>query len=181
MSDGDFLRLTEETNALDFLRKARSHLGDVKGDKWAWKWVVISLFGAIYGFAVAAASGTDLDRVTRQTKKGSSLLDHFDVVLTKCQDPKHMKMLVHSQALILSDSERDSLGRLKNDLRNNFMHMRPMGWSIELSGMPTITRDSLRVAEFLALETGTYVHLEPGEQQEVRRLVSESRDLLERL
>ena len=55
----DWLRLTEETNALDYLERAGSFIVDADQDNFAWKWVVLALHGALYGFAIAACKGTN--------------------------------------------------------------------------------------------------------------------------
>lgn len=53
-----FLRLTEELNALDFFEKAVAFLRETDTSDVAWKWVVIGLHGAMYGFTVRQTSPT---------------------------------------------------------------------------------------------------------------------------
>ena len=43
-----WLRLSEEINAIDYLYRANSFINQTEKDRTAWKWVVISLFGALY-------------------------------------------------------------------------------------------------------------------------------------
>jgi len=43
---------------------------------------------------------------------------------------------------------------LREDVRNNFEHFIPTGWSIEISGMPEIVSDLVDVIEFLAFSSG---------------------------
>ena len=267
-----WLRLTEETNALDYLETAVGFIRETEKNRLAWKWVVLSLHSALYGFAICACQGTDYENVTTKTNKGSSLfsvgdfidlpafvaklrtqqdpiskflwnqfsgptqevlksatstpaeqklalvqaLDNilkgvliyepvrfagvalsqetnelksqnpigkdlirlnrllledayplqiakkkgeeklisFDEALKRCQEPKCMNMLVDSQPLVLSGSQKDSIRRLKKELRNKMEHYVPSGWSIEIHGMPQIAIDVLDVIRFLALETG---------------------------
>jgi hypothetical protein len=49
-----YVKLTEESNALDYLERAAQFIREATADDHAWKWVVISLHGAIYGFAICA-------------------------------------------------------------------------------------------------------------------------------
>lgn len=45
-----WLRFTAETNALDFLEQAGQFIQQTEPDIVAWKWVSLSLHGALYGF-----------------------------------------------------------------------------------------------------------------------------------
>ena len=155
---GQRLRLTEETNALDYLERVVGFIRETEKNRLAWKWVVLSLHSALYGFAICACRGTDYENVTTKTKKGEEKLISFDEALKRCQDPNCMNMLVHSQILVLSESQKDSIRRLKKELRNKMEHYVPSEWSIEIHGMPQIAIDVLDVIRFLALETGTYIH-----------------------
>lgn len=168
--EAQWLRLSEETNALDYLRRTVRFVREAESDVTAWKWVIISLHGALYGFAVAAARGTDHERVLN--KKGR-LLGFWDV-LKRCQDPTYMRMLVNSKPLVLSVEEKESLDFLTRELRNEFIHFRPNLWSLEIHGMPQIALDALRVIGFLALETNTFVHLNEAQEREVETLVQET-------
>lgn len=168
--EAKWLTLNEETNALDYLELAADFIKKTPDNVNAWKWVVISLHGALYGFAVAAARGTDYENILR---KNGYLLG-FWKVLNKCQDPNHMKMLINSKHLELTDSQSDSINMLVNSLRNNFQHFKPREWSIEIHGMPQIAIDVVEVIRFLARETHTYINLSRREERLVDKFVIES-------
>jgi hypothetical protein len=68
MDDTNLLILSEEQNALDYLRKSREYIGQVASDSIAWKWVTISLDAALYGFAICALKGTNPHRVMKGNK-----------------------------------------------------------------------------------------------------------------
>jgi len=55
--------LNEKKNALDYLEMAVHYMLDVERTPWAWKWVCISLHGALYGFGVCALQGTNFEQV----------------------------------------------------------------------------------------------------------------------
>lgn len=175
-----WLRLTEETNALDYLEKAECFIRETEKDPLAWKWVVLSLHGALYGFAICACRGTDYENVATKTKKGEYRLISFDKALKLCQDPSRMKMLIHSQPLVLSDSQKTSILRLKKELRNEMEHYVPKAWSIEIHGMPQIAIDVLHVIRFLALESGTYVHLNQAQIKRVKSYVYQGKRYLKK-
>ena len=165
-----WLRLSEEKNAIDYLEKAAIFIKSVPENYNDWKWVIIGLHGALYGFAIAACRGTDSRSVT--TKKGR--LISFWQALKRCQDPNHMKMLIHSEHLILTENQKQSIEALKSEFRNEFEHFKPKGWSIEIHGMPEIAIDVLEVIRFLALETNTYVHLNEENRNLVEQLIEKS-------
>src|SRR4030067_991618 len=75
-----WLRLTEEINALDYLQQAHNFLLHTEKNPIFWKWVIISLYGALYGFAICALKGTNYHMVTFETKKGLRKLITFDVL-----------------------------------------------------------------------------------------------------
>ena len=171
-----YLRLTEETNSLDYLEHAVASVYKTEKSKISWKWVVIGLHGAVYGFAICACQGTNPDIVT---KKNGKLID-FDEALKKCKDPNWMGVTGGGQPLILSPSQERSLKILKNTLRNNFQHYKPMGWSIEIHGMPTIAIDVLEVIRHLALNTRTAIHLRSVDKKRTRSLVFQATKFLKR-
>jgi hypothetical protein len=169
-----WLRLSGEKNAVDYLEKAAIFIKSASENYNDWKWVIIGLHGALYGFAVAACCGTDSRSVI--TNKGR--LISFWQALKRCQDPKHMKMLIHSKHLILTEEQKESIEILKSEFRNEFEHFKPKGWSIEVHGMPEIAIDVLEVIRFLALETNTYVHLYDEDRDHVEQLIENSITLL---
>jgi hypothetical protein len=175
-----WLRLTEETNALDYLEKAAWFIRQTEKDLLAWKWVVLSLHGALYGFAICACQGTNCENVVTKNKKGEEKLIPFDKALELCQDNKYMGMLVHSQPLVLAGTQSESIRRLKKELRNKMEHYVPSGWSIEVHGMPAITIDVLDVIKFLAIETRTYIHLNQAQIKRVNSLVFQSKNFLKK-
>lgn len=175
-------QLDEESNALDYLEVAIDSLRKVDARELiAWKWFVIAAHGALYGFAVAAARGTDWHSVTFERKDGSHGLLSFDEVIKLCENPNHMKMLVHSKPLILTSEQRKSIEYLKDQLRNEFQHFVPKGWVLYVGGLPRIAYRVLEVIRFLALETGTYVHLDEKQQGKVVALVDEGQAICERV
>lgn len=175
-----WLRLTEETNALDYLEKAAWFIQQTEKDLLAWKWVVLSLHSALYGFAICACQGTNYENVTRKTKKGEDHLISFDKAIELCQDAKYMGMLVHSQPIVLTESQKDAIRRLKKELRNKMEHYVPSGWSIEIHGISVIAMDVLDVIRFLAVETRTYIHLNQAQIKKIKAYVFQSKRFLEK-
>ena len=81
-------------------------------------------------------------------------------------------------SLKLSASQKDSIRRLKETLRNNFEHYIPGGWSIEMHGFPRITMDILDIIRFLSVETFRYQHLNQAQRRKIKSIVFQSKKLL---
>jgi hypothetical protein len=176
-----WLRFSEETNALDYLEKAHYFLTQLPNDKRAWKWVIICLHTSLYGWAICALRGTNLNQVVVTTKKGYEKLIPFGEAIKRCQNPNCMCMTVNSRVLTLTDSQRISIQTLKQTFRDNFEHFVPKGWSIETHGFPQMSIDIFDVIHFLALESGNYIHLRSYEERRIRSLIFQSKRLLKGL
>jgi hypothetical protein len=170
-----WLRLSEETNALDYLEQAYYYIRQVDTNIVAWKWVILALHSALYGFAICACMGTSPDNVTNKTK---SKLIAFKEALKRCQDPNRMPTMGKSKHLQLTDQQKDSIRRLKYQFRNYFEHFIPTGWSIEIHRMPLIALDVLEVIRFLALGTTAQFKLNQSQQKKIKSIVFQSKRVL---
>ena len=175
-----WLRFTAETNALDFLERAGEFIQQTESDIKAWKWVVLALHGALYGFAISACRSTDYENIIRRTKKGVERLISLDDALRICQDGEWMGTLYGGKSLELSDSQKDSIRMLKKSLRNNFEHYVPKGWSIEIHGLPRIAMDVLDVIRFLSVETFRYQHLNQSQRRRIKSIIYQNKRLLKK-
>ncbi len=175
---GKWLRFTAETNALDYLERAGKFIRQTESDTKAWKWVIISLHGALYGFAICACRSTDYENIIRRTKKGIERLISLDDALRICQDKEWMGTLYGGKPLILTENQKYSIKMLKKTLRNNFEHFKPKGWSIEVHGLPGIAIDILDIIRFLAVGTFRYQHLNQSQRRRIKSIVFQSKRLL---
>ncbi|MBN1351363.1 hypothetical protein JXJ21_18240 [candidate division KSB1 bacterium] len=175
-----WISLNEGTNSLDYLERAYQFIKETETDPIAWKWVILSLHGALYGFAICACKGTSNNSVTIQTKRGRKKLIFFDDALVMCQDPQIMQMYFHSKHLVISDRQKESIKYLKQTLRNNFEHYIPRLWSIEIHGMPQVCIDVLDVIRFLAIDTHNYIHFNQSQIRKIKSLVYQSKKLLKK-
>ena len=172
-----YLRLSEETNALDYLEKAVAFVRSAASNPVDWKWTILALHGAIYGFMICALKGTDHGGVLKKTKRGDRLID-FGEALTRCQDPAWMQMTCYSRVLKLSDEQKDALDYIHQVFRNRFVHYQPCLWSIELSSLPPILGNGFDVVRFLSLGTGNYMHLAQEQRARISQLVDEAKAVL---
>jgi hypothetical protein len=160
-------------NGVDYVEKAYDAIRRFPRDQKAWKWVVISLHGALYSFAVCAVKGTDWARVT---KPGTSRLISFDEAIKRCQSARWTTQYVRSRAVRLTDDQKDAIRFLKS-VRNRFEHYTPLAWNIEEHGLVTSTIAALDVVQALAIETGN-VRLDMAQRQTVDVCIRKGKQLL---
>ena len=175
-----WLRFTAETNALDFLERAGQFIQQTESDIKAWKWVILALHGALYGFAICACRSTNLENIIHGTKNGIERLITLDKALLICQDKEWMRTLYGGKPLILTARQKYSIKMLKKSLRNNFEHFKPKGWSIEIHGLPGIAIDILDIIRFLAVETFRYQHLNQSQQRRIKSIIFQSKKWLKK-
>src|SRR5713226_10232985 len=72
-----YAEFTEESNALDYLEKALRFIKAAADHPLAWKWVILSVHGALYGFMICTLKGTDPDNVCTTTNAGHVKLIDF--------------------------------------------------------------------------------------------------------
>jgi len=147
-----YYRTDERENAVDFLWTAASFYSGSHPHKW--KWLTISLHGALYSFAVLAVTGTDPDRVSKGKEGKAKHLISMWEALNRCQNDIYMLQYHDSRRLHVSSDELRALKMLSQEFRNNFEHFMPKLWSIEVSGFSAIVNHVCRVIHFLALESG---------------------------
>jgi hypothetical protein len=174
-----YLRITEELNALDFLEQGYHHILRTEKNDLAWKWVVICLHGALYGFAVSACRGTNSDSVVVKKLDNAGVakrefLISFSDAMKRCQTPGRV-----TKPIKLTRDESESIRHLHLTFRNRFEHYQPCHWSIEIHGFPGMAIHALRVVERLATETSMFMHLEPEQRLLIHKIVQDGVRFLE--
>jgi len=71
--DPDFISTDSAWNARDFLNRALPFILEARDNPEAWKWVILTLDGALYGYAVTVAAGTDATKVVKATKEAGKV------------------------------------------------------------------------------------------------------------
>lgn len=167
-----YLRTDHWQDAIESLEAAQEFAGRVTTDARQWKWLFIALHSAAQGFMVLALEqGNSLhvmttDRMRRWMRAydaGSSLpedrLDFFLELYGKVKSPV-VQRFVGSRPFVPGRTHDDSLAYL-NELRNNFIHFFPKGWSILLPGLAEACLEALDLIDFLGWESQTIIWSEP--------------------
>ena len=174
-----WLRIEEHTNAFNYLEMVKYFLSFTESNVYYWKWVMISLHGAIYGFAVSSIRGTNSESVVLKTRKGERLIS-FNEALKRCQNKSWMQYALLNKVLVLNSSQNDSIRRMKDIFRNEFMHFKPKGWSIEIHDFPIITLDCLEVLRFLGIQAYSGYRHNQNKQRKVKSIVFQCKQLIKK-
>ncbi|MDN3649590.1 hypothetical protein QWZ13_11750 [Reinekea marina] len=144
-----------------------------------WKWAVIALHNSLQGSMVLALrAGNDFrimpDKLAEKCLKAHRenkpwpkvKMDNFPNLYKKVKSTEYMHFLTCSKVLP-EDEERDRAVTKLLELRNNFIHFMPQGWSLEVSGLPGIFVSLLNMANFLLFESGNVTLYEDDERSRI--------------
>ena len=120
-----YIRFDTEKNALDSLRRAVEFMVKAESEPDHWKWFVIALHSALYGYSISAIRGTDSDRV----KSGGGRLIGFPEAIKRCKSADWTSQ--YGRPLTWNSERESSVRAITETLRNGFEHFRALSWSIE--------------------------------------------------
>jgi hypothetical protein len=184
-----WLRTDETEEAISALEMLAETAPSLIADIYRWKWVIISAHNALQGFMVIALrQGNGLlalkDNIAAQWLRanregGEYPVEKLDNFLNLYKKVKSDRMLCygHSKKYVATPDHNRSVKKL-NELRNEFIHFVPKGWSLEVTGLPEICLNCLEVIEFLAWESGNITLYEENQQERVRSAVKNTRKVL---
>jgi hypothetical protein len=154
----------EAIAALEFLAELACTL---PSNIYRWKWVIIAMHNAVQSFIVVALLQSDgrgpirddvmaeiRQAVHRNEVPPKEKLDDFMTLYKKTKTAARMQKYVHSKHLIAT-ADQDLAMKKVNELRNEFLHFTPKGWSLEISGGPALCLHCLKIIDFLVSDSGT--------------------------
>jgi hypothetical protein len=164
-----WLRTDEYEEILATLKACRRFLTLVTEDASYWKWVFIALHNAVQGCMVVALTRSDRfgaidpeqerewheayarkEKLPRLREKLLSFLKLYEKI--------KKKGTLQSSAVERfkpTGTQGYSMKKL-NEVRDDFIHFTPKGWSLELNGAPQLAIDCLEVAAFLVSNSGRF-------------------------
>jgi hypothetical protein len=160
-----YLSTDEVEEAISAIEMVSESVAGAKVDIYRWKWALIALHSAVQGFMVLALRGSNglavlkddvaaawLDAYDKNLPLPEERLDSYENLYKKAKGDR-MLIYGHSRKFVPNGSQGGSINKLK-DLRDDFIHFVPKGWSLEVSGLPRIFADCLDFIEFLGWECG---------------------------
>jgi|SRR5579884_138284 len=155
----DYVQFDELEDVLSSLDLLALTVPLVKEQPSYWKWVIIAAHSGLQGAMVCAlrdsAGISILNRKSaremlewRKTGIGErpkEFLADFMTLLRRCRKASCME----GHPLTLSGPQVDDVTYLHGEFRNQFAHFIPIGWSIEIAGLPRIIRAAIDATETL--------------------------------
>lgn len=183
------LYLDEREHAVDSLIQSLSFLVQVEQNPFNWKWFIIAFHNTLHSFMLLALKNSDLSGIWKNEDK-MKLNDRFDVYSNKgnlinfttafewIQDNKRMKKYEDSVEF-KSDNIVEITKRIKtlnNDLRNQFIHFRPVSWGASPDYFADVCYPLIEVLEFLSSRNVT--SFMPQKEFMIKEYVSSIKSLL---
>ena len=188
-----YLRTDEEEEATEALCMASRLADGLDRDLGMWRWVIIALHSALQGFMVLslrhgngllALSDKSYEEWMQAHEKGGPYpsrekLDSYIGLYKKVKNAD-IGQLEGNVRFEPKGTEGRSIKKL-DELRNEFIHFTPKGWSLEVDGLPSICIDCLRLVAFLGWETDNIFWHEPSHRERAQLCWRKLRDQMEKL
>ncbi|MFC7369427.1 hypothetical protein [Vreelandella zhaodongensis] len=180
----NWLRTDELEESVSALRMMRDTALKVANDVYQWKWIVIASHNALQGFMVLALrngnnltvmpdklAGKWLEAYRADKPLPEERLDSFPNLYKKIKG-EDMERLVMSRCFTAT-AEQDRCVKKLQELRNDFIHFIPKGWSIEVSGLPSLCLAIIEIIEFLGWESFNVLWHNEGQREEAEAIITE--------
>jgi len=163
-AEGIWITVDEAEDVAASIRHVLRCLPLVSDDDQIWKWVVLALHSALQGACVChlTTTASPIGAVTK--KNASEWLAYFEAsradpnapvpetkllslpdLLKAIRKPQSAGDRSNLSGVRVTDSEFEWLKRFHSEIRNQFTHFEPMGWSIEISGVPALGKLVARI------------------------------------
>lgn len=169
MTEDNWLETDESDDVAGSVRHALRCRGLVGQDAQAWKWFALALHSAIQGACVCHLVSTASPVGAIYPENAASFLAFFEERRTNpdAKPPEARIMALpdllkaarkpysagdgsNELGILVSDAELEWLRHFHTTLRNQFTHFEPMGWSIEVTGIPEIASLVARIVSDIA-------------------------------
>lgn len=169
MTGDVWLQTDEADDVAGSLRHALQCLTQVDHDQQAWKWLALALHSTLQGAcvchlvttappigAVYPENATEFiryfeeSRANPHAKPPEARLMALPGLLKAARKPNSAGDRSNDHGIVLSDAELQWLQRFHTSVRNQFVHFEPMGWSLEVSGIPELAKLIARVVSEIA-------------------------------
>lgn len=182
------LYFDERIDAINALEHTAETALTLQDNPLNWKWVIISLHNALQSALVCTLSGTagvgalknesttkmlewlEVTRFNPDEQMPDEWLADLKELYRRAKNPDFMHEFGGTPLSVSSQQDEDV--KLLNQLRRNFVHFSPKGWSIETVGLPRIVLNVTSIVEKLMLNhPANTFRLEQGQQEQVSRAI----------
>jgi hypothetical protein len=173
--EATWLTTDEADDVAGSIRHALRSVRLVADDPQAWKWVALALHSALQGACVCHLTTTapPLGAVTqrnatewmayhdkRRIKPPRTRLMELPELLKAVRKSRSAGDRSNERGVAITDAEFNWLRRFHDTVRNQFVHFEPMGWSLEVSGIPDIAALTGRIIGEIADAGWAFRHKE---------------------
>ena len=156
----------------------------------AWKWVILSLHSALQGAMVCHLSGTaQLGALTEKSAKKwreryernedqapREYVASATTLFSRLSCPSS-RIEGGGEIIAVTSQQRKSFERL-HDLRNDFTHFSPKGWSIGKMSIKEIIDDILDIMCTIQADPWPFRHMPEENRQALRSIIGEIREIV---
>jgi len=185
MSQEQYIRTDESEDVAGSIRHALRCEEFVNQDPQAWKWGILALHSALQGACVCHLV-TTASPVGAITKSNAKLwINYFDDSMNDPEEKPPKTDLMRFPDLLkavrkpnsaggrcygqvnISNHELESLKHIHENIRNQFVHFEPQGWSIEISGVRKIGQLTARIIKEINKCGWAFRHLDPSKRNSI--------------
>lgn len=184
----NWVRMDEAEDVAGSIRQVLRAATFVNAVSQTWKWVVLALHSALQGACVCHLTTTMAPVGAVTERNAGEWLTYFEAshtnpnlrppkthlmglpdLLLAVRQPNSAGDSSYPDGVEISDSELYWLGHLHKNMRNQFVHFEPMGWSIEVSGTPEIAKVVARIIGEILQIGWAFRHQDPAQREELQR------------
>lgn len=183
-----WLRTDETIEAISALEMLAETAPSLTEDNYRWKWVIIIIHNALQGFMVLSLRhGNGLlalkDKIAEQCLKAyregdQYPLEKLDNFLNLYKKIKNDRIRMANGRIFKATPAHDRAVKKLNELRNEFIHFVPKGWSLGLTNLPEICLRCLEIIEFLSLESRNITFDEEIQQKRIISALKKAKNVL---
>ncbi|MEQ1499240.1 MAG: hypothetical protein ABL914_11305 [Novosphingobium sp.] len=193
-----WLETDECEDVLSSVRHCSVSFGLAETDLHAFKWVILSLHSALQGSCVCHLVGTAgplgattkrnatewcvyyAAKVDEQVSRPKTKIAELPELLKRIRKENSAGDGSQGSEIQLTDSDLQWWKRTHDRMRNQFVHFEPMGWSIELSGIPELVLVTSRIIKEIESNGWAFRHMSDEWRctlcEEIRNLETRARD-----
>ena len=169
MSGERWISTDEAEDVAGSIRQAIRCFALVNEDEQAWKWAMLALHSALQGACVChlVTSQPPIGIVSEKSAgkwiaykedrrsnpdaaRPQTRVMPLPDLLNAARKPHSAGDQTNPNGIAISDEEFRWLKRLHGEIRNQFVHFEPMGWAVEVSGLPEFARVVARIVTDIA-------------------------------
>ncbi|MGH6953284.1 MAG: hypothetical protein ACREGL_03825 [Alphaproteobacteria bacterium] len=191
----EHLRTDEREDVINALEHAACAAETLEERPLDWKWVVIAVHNALQGALVCTLSGTH-GTGALSDKSMKEKLEWFEASRTDPEAPCPAERLAPLLKLyerakkqnctgefggspLRTTKEQDDDVKRLNNLRSEFTHFTPKGWSIEIAYLPRIVLNAIAIIETLLLShPANTLRFEPEQTDRIKQVFATLRTYL---